>query len=155
MSDFLTRIHINFDRTRFNYYVRFGVPKYQDRQSPTEAYWYFPAGATFGYVRWEAGQYGTEKWRFFILRGTKPGSPVYSIPGVNPGAEVLADVSGKERVHRLLESVDAVEAINIKPCDVAPWHWVQCNARINSRLKPCDYSPEAHAAWRIEKVLYG
>lgn len=153
MSDFLTRVHLHYGRDKFNHYIRFGVPTYRDNQSPREAYEYYSTGAIFGYVRWETNNYGTLRWRFFILKGGDEKTFMCSIPGVSPGAEVLADISGKERVHRLFEAIDCIEANDIDPCEVASWYWVQSNARINSSLKPFAYSPEMHRTWLLEQEL--
>ena len=153
MSNYLTRVHVVYGRDKFNYYTRFGAPRYRKEQTAAEKYEYYTPGEVLGYVRWQAGKYGTQRWRFLVLRTGDASTTVCTLPGVEPGAEVLADISGKDRVHRLFEAVDAIEALGIAPDTVAPWYWVQCNASLNSSLKPSAYTSGMHRAWLQESEL--
>lgn len=151
MIENLTRVHIHYEGNKFNYYTRFGNAKHRDKISAKEAFEYYSKGEIFGYIRWEANEYGTQSWRFFVLQAADITSKVYKIDGVNPGAKVLADVSGKDRIYRFFNVLDQVEASGIDPCDVAPWYWEQINARINSSLSPIPYKQEQHNAWLLER----
>ncbi|NKB54611.1 MAG: DUF2840 domain-containing protein [Rhizobiaceae bacterium] len=151
MTDYLTRVHLHYGRDTFNYYVRFGIPKYRDDYAGREAFEYYPCGAIFGYVRWEANDHGTKSWRFFVLRGGDPTKAVYTIPGITPGAEMLLDISGKARVHRLFAAIDLIEQTDIDLADVAPWYWIQTSARLNASLDPLPYEIRQHHAWLLER----
>ena len=153
MTDYLTRVHLHYGRDSFNYYIRFGIPKYRDDYAGREAYEYYSCGAIFGYIRWETNEYGTKSWRFFVLRGGNPSTAVCSIPGITPGAEVLLDVSGKARVHRLFEAIDLIEQAEIDLADVAPWYWIGANARLNASLEPLPYEARMHNAGLLERAV--
>ncbi|WP_339862510.1 DUF2840 domain-containing protein [Paremcibacter congregatus] len=153
MTDYLTRVHLHFGRDSFNYYIRFGIPKYRDDYTGREAYEYYSCGDIFGYIRWETNEYGTKIWRFFVLQGGDPTTAVCNIPGITPGAEVLLDVSGKARVHRLFEAIDLIEQAEIDLADVAPWYWIQTNARLNASLDPLPYEARLHNAWLLERAV--
>ncbi|PHZ86726.1 DUF2840 domain-containing protein [Paremcibacter congregatus] len=153
MTGFLTRVHLHYGRDLFNNYIRFGIPKYRDDFTGREAYEYYPAGAIFGYIKWQANDYDTKSWRFFVLRAGDDTTPQQVIYGITPGAEILADISGKERVQRFFKAIDQIEARDIDGSDVAPDYWVQSNARINSSLDPLPYRPEQHRAWLLERAV--
>ena len=153
MSDFSTRVHLHYGRDFFNYYIRFGEPKYRDEYSGREAYEYFQKGVVFGYIRWKANEHGTQDWRFFVLRGGNKAAPLCKIPGVSPGAELLADIAGKERVHRFFKVIDQIEQAEIECSDVADWYWIQVSSRINTALNPLSYTPAQHRAWMLERKV--
>lgn len=153
MTDFLTRVHLHYGRDSFNYYIRFGAPKYRDEFTGREAYEYYPTGAIFGYIRWETNEYGTESWRFFVLRGGDLSTTLYNIPGITPGADMLLDVSGRTRVHRLFTVIDHIEQVKIDLADVADWYWIHTSARINAALDPLPYTPDQHRSWLLERKV--
>tara|TARA_R110000772_G_scaffold87094_6_gene181828 strand:- start:880 stop:1347 length:468 start_codon:yes stop_codon:yes gene_type:complete len=155
MTDYLTRVHLHFGRHNFNYYVRFGTPKYRDEVTGREAYEYYSKGSIFGYIRWEAGEHGTKSWRFFVLRGGDPNTAVCNIPGITPGAEMLLDVSGQGRVQRLFIAIDRIEQSELDCADVADWYWIQTNARINAGLEPLNYTADQHRSWLLERRVAG
>lgn len=151
MSDTLTRVHKNFGGKSFNYYVRFGRPVCFEKQNKHEAFEYYARGSVFCYVRWQANDYGTRYWRVFILRTGDETSLIYSVPGINPGAEVLLDVEGASRAKRVLETIDSIEKFGIDPITVAPHYWVQVNARVNTVLNPLPYTSAIHQAWVMQR----
>lgn len=153
MTGCLTRVHVHFGRDHFNYYVRFGTPIIRVETNRREAYEYYVPGSFFGYVRWEANQYGTQSWRFFVLRAGSPSSPICIIPGVSPGADVLAHITGESRMRRLFKAIDAIEDAQIDLWDVAPWYWIDAHARLNSALAPRPYTASQHKAWLLERAV--
>lgn len=153
MSELLTRVHLHYGRDKFNYYIRFGTPKYRDEYNAREAYEYYVPGAIFGYIRWKTNDYGTESWHFFVLLSGDKSGNICSVPGIAPGAEVLVQVYGKTRVQRLFKIIDDIEHADIDPSDVAPCYWVQTNARIHSSLASLPYTPEQHHAWLLERAV--
>ena len=153
MTDYLTRVHLHYGRDNFNYYIRFGVPKYRDEYAGREAYEYYSCGSIFGYIRWETNAYGTKDWRVFILRGGDSSTAVCNITGITPGAEVLLEISGKDRVHRLFKVFDLTEKDEIDLSDVAPWYWIQTNARLKSSLEPLPYKRVLRKSWLLERKV--
>jgi len=153
MRELLTSVHIFYEGNIFNYYTRFGNAKHRDKRSPKEAFEYYSQGEIFGYIRWEANEYGTQSWRFFVLQACDADTKICKIDGIRPGAKVLADISGKDRIYRFFNVIDKIEASGIDPCDVAPFYWIQVNARINSSLASLPYKQAQHNAWLLERKL--
>ena len=113
MTDFLTCAHLHFHHQNFNYYVRFGNPQYRETVTKYEAYEYFSSGAIFGYIRWEAGQYGTTSWRFFVLCAGDPNTQICKVPGITPGAEVLLKYPGKPVFSAFSMSLTALNKLKL------------------------------------------
>ncbi|MCF6344065.1 MAG: DUF2840 domain-containing protein [Devosiaceae bacterium] len=151
MNSFLTRVHIYFKRDFLNYYIRFGNAKYKKKITSQEAFEYYSIGEIFGYIRWEANEYGTQSWRFFVLQACDISTKTYKIAGIKPSAKVLADISGKDRIYKFFNLLDEIESIGIDLFDVAPWYWEQVNARINSSFPPLPYKISQHKAWLLER----
>lgn len=153
MSHKLTRVHLHFGGNAFNHYTRFGHPLFRKTTSKREAYDFYAEGSIFAYVRWQANDFGTRSWRLLILRSGDEFSDLYAIPGICPGADVLLDVEGKSRVLRVFEAINAIEKSQIDPADVAPYYWIEINARINTVLHPLPYTPAHHKAWKLQKEV--
>lgn len=154
MSQFFTRVHLHFDRKNLNYYIRFGACVFREDFTRREAYEYFPTGKIFCYIRWEKGQFGTKKWQVMVLRAGDENTLMHSIEGIEPGAEVLLDISGRERVYRFFRALDQIEQLEIDCADVAPWYWIQTNARLHSALDPLVYSEKKHQVWLLEQEAH-
>ena len=154
MSQFFTHVHLHFDRKNLNYYIRFGACVFREDFTRREAYEYFPTGKIFCYIRWEKGQFGTKKWQVMVLRAGDENTLMHSIEGIEPGAEVLLDISGRERVYRFFRALDQIERLEIDCADVAPWYWIQANARLHSALDPLVYSEKKHQVWLLEQEAH-
>lgn len=62
----------------------------------------FPAGDRFVLDLWERNDYGTARWRVVVARAGWPGEAVELLPAVRPGAVILADIQGAQRVRAFL-----------------------------------------------------
>lgn len=155
MGEFLTRVELHFGRDFFNYYIRFGEPRQRNDLDRRRAFEYYAPGQLFGYVRWEANEYGTRYWRIWVVRAGDPVILLHRIPGVTPGAEILLQLSGGTRVKRAFEAIDAIEALGIDPADVPASYYVQIHHRIVTRLPIPPYSTARHRVCLLEKVLFG
>jgi hypothetical protein len=134
---------------RIEEWVRFGAPAAEvlhDRRRRTLS---FAAGAVLARVCWTGGDYGTSASRLEILRAPKPGEGFTALPGVRPGAELLALVDGWARVRRALEVIDAIEAAGFDPAAIAPDHWRHVHNRLVAGLPPRPYDRARHRAWRL------
>ena len=49
-----------------------------------------------------------------------------SVPFVRPGADTLLRVEGWPKVERVLQMIDAIEAVGIDPAEVSPEHCMRC-----------------------------
>ena len=74
------------------------------------AFDYFAPGQVFGYIRWEANEYGTRDWCFYVIRASDTAFPLDRVPGVTPGGEVLLELRGNAKIKKALEAIDAIEA---------------------------------------------
>jgi len=151
----LTRVELHFGRDLFNYYIRFGEPESREEPDRRRAFEYFAPGQLFGYVRWEANEYGTQDWRLWVLRAGDTVFPLHRIPGVTPGAEILLELTGGTRVRRAFEAIDGIEEQGIDPSDVSPTYYVQVHQRILTRLPIPAYSSGRHRARLLEKSIFG
>ena len=153
MPRLLTRVELHFGGDLFNYYIRFGEPKRREELDRRRALEFFAPDQMFGYVRWEANEYGTQDWRFWVLSAGAPHRPLCRVPGVSPGAEVLLALAGKERVHKAFEAVDAIEALEIDPADVSRSYYQHVQQRILTRLPVRTYSMDQHRVRLLEKAV--
>lgn len=113
----------------------------------------FEPGAVFALVRWQAGEFGTAVSRIDILRAVGAADPRTLIPWVAPGAEVLLHIQGWPKVEKVLEAVDAVEALGLRAEDAAPDHWRHVNNRLCAGMAPRPYGLARHRAWRLRQGL--
>lgn len=146
MSRSLTRATILFVDGKVNDRVRFGRPTAEriiDRRCRIAL---FAPDSLFGYVQWRANRFGTELWRFWVLRAGAPGERLETLPGVMPGAHILLSLGGAARVTRALELIDAIEAQGLDPADVPESYWRTAQNRLSAGL-PCRvYGAGEHAA---------
>ena len=80
----------------------------------------FAPGSIFAFVRWTSNDFGTVISRIDILRAVAPGQRCATVPYVRPGGDILLRLSGWPKVERVLQIVDAIEALGIDPADAAP-----------------------------------
>jgi len=59
----LTLIQCHFVRDKLNHRIRFGSPHSTLALDKYRKLACFDAGATLGYIRWRANEYGTQDWR--------------------------------------------------------------------------------------------
>jgi hypothetical protein len=114
----------------------------------------FPAGSIFAFVRWAANAYGTVLSRIDILRAVAPGERYITVPDVHPGGESLLRTSGWPRVEKVLQTIEATEALGIDPADVAPEYWRHVHNRLSVGDRPQPYTRTRHHAWlRRKRVM--
>ncbi len=113
----------------------------------------FPPGTIFAFVRWSANSYGTIFSRIDIVRVVAPGEPYATLSFVRPGGDILLRIEGWPKVAQVLAAIDAVEALDLEPGDVAPDHWRHVHNRIAAGHQPRDYTAERHRAWLQRREL--
>lgn len=143
-------LHLDGQIERWIRFGRYVSERIVDRRARVLS---FPPGATFAFVRWRAGDYGTAEWRIDILRAVAAGSPFSTVPFVVPGAESLLRISGWPKVQRVLEAIDGVERLDVDPADVAPEHWRHVHNQLGAGLEPRPYAPARHRAWLLRRRI--
>lgn len=148
-----TLVDLIWQEKRVEHWLRFGRPCHEhrfDRQRRTVG---FAPGSVFAVVRWAGNDYGTVVSRLDILRAVERGEPFQTLPSVRPGAEILLRVSGWPKVERVLQAVDAIEALGIDLCLVSPEHWRHVHNRITAGEPFRTYTKAQHAAWLKRRAV--
>ena len=146
-ADTHTYVDLIWIEKRLQRWIRFGsVASEQiiDRQRGIVA---FAPGDVFAFVRWASNDFGTVVSRIDILRAVRPGEACSTVGFVRPGGESLLQIYGWPKVERVLQAIDAIEALGIDPADVAPDHWRHIHNRLTAGAVPHAYTRERHAAW--------
>jgi hypothetical protein len=143
----LTHVELVWFRKRIENWIRFGhiaEEKFVDRNRRIVS---FAPGRIFAFVRWASNDYGTVASRMDILRAVAAGERYSTVPYVHPGAEILLRLSGWPKVEKVLQAIDAVEALGIDPANAAPEHWHHIHNRLSVNEVPRRYTHTRHQAW--------
>jgi len=154
MSGIFTDVELVWFRGEIERWIRFGRiadERFLDRRRRVVR---FAPGSVFAFVRWQANDHGTVLSRLDILRAAPPGTPIATVPGVNPGGEILLRAAGWEKVERVLQAIDAVESLAIDPADASPEHWRHVHNRLCVGERPRRYTLEQHRAWLLRQRIY-
>lgn len=149
--DALTRVELTWYRDRTEHWIRFGRDVGEEILDRRRRVLSFAPGSLFAFVRWAANDYGTTVSRIDIVRAVAPGEPYQTLPSVNPGGDILLRIGGWPKVERVLQAIDAVEALDIDPADVAPDHWRHVHNRLTAGQEPRLYTRAQHRAWRLRQ----
>ncbi len=151
--DRLTHVQLTWIEKKIEHWIRFGrytQEKILDRRRSVVS---FPPGRVFAFVRWTSNDFGTVMSRIDILRTVASWEAYATVPFVDPGGEILLRLSGWPKVERVLQAVDAVEAIGIDAADAAPDHWRHVHNRLTAGETPRPYSRSRHAAWLMRRRI--
>ncbi len=129
----LTVIQCHFVRGVLNHRLRFGKPEKTVKLDKYRKLACFKPEEILGYIRWRANEYGTQDWRFFILK-TQTTGLLTRVPGVSPAVKVLAAFNGTQSVKRALRAFDDVEKSATDPIETLPdAYWVSFQNDISAR----------------------
>ncbi|MCK1699885.1 DUF2840 domain-containing protein [Bradyrhizobium sp. 146] len=143
----LTHVELTWIEKRIEHWLRFGrrtEEKILDRRRSVSS---FAPCSIFGFVRWASNDYGTVVSRMDIVRAVEAGQRYQTLPFVRPGGEILLRVDSWPKVERVLQSIDAIEALAIDPADAAPEYWRHLHNRLAADHVPRAYTREQHVAW--------
>ena len=150
----LTHVDVLWIRQRVENRVRFGRI---EQQHVIDRHWRvvsFAPDSIFAFLRWASNAYGTAYSQIDILRAVAPGEGYVTAPHVHPGADSLLHISGWPRVEKVLQAIEAVEALGIDPADVAPDDWRHVHNRLSAGDRPQPYTRTRHHAWlRRKRVM--
>src|SRR5450631_3592246 len=146
MSD-LTHVELLWLEKRIENWIRFGHAAQEQILDRHRRILSFAPDNTFAFVRWMSNDYGTVVSRIDIIRAVAPGRPCATVPYVRPGGDILLRLAGWPKVERVLQLVDAIEALGIDPADVAPDYWQHVHNRLSVNEVPRAYTRSRHQAW--------
>ncbi len=146
MSD-LTTVELLWLEKRIENRIRFGNPVSERILSGNRRVLSFTPGSIFAFVRWTSNDFGTVLSRIDILRAATPGRPHSTVPWISPGGESLLRLSSSPKVERVLQTIDAIEALGINPADAAPDYWHHVHNRLSVNETPRPYTRSRHQAW--------
>lgn len=153
LKDNRTEIELIWIEKRLEHWISFGRIAGERIVSRKTRIVAFRPDALIGFVRWSANDYGTIYSRIDIMRAVRPGEPYTTAPFVRPGGELLLSIQGWPKVQRVLELIDAIEAVGLDPCEVAPDHWRHAHNRLSAGQGVRAYTVERHQAWLRRKAL--
>jgi hypothetical protein len=146
-TDSLTRVELTWIEKNVEFWIRFGRDVEETILDRRRRVLGFAPGSIFAFVRWISNEHGTVVSRIDIVRAVAPGDPYTTVPFVDPGGDILLCVNGWPKVERVLQAIDAVEAIGVDPADAAPDHWRHVHNRLAGGETPRLYTRSQHKAW--------
>ncbi|MBZ9803405.1 DUF2840 domain-containing protein [Mesorhizobium sp. ES1-6] len=152
MSD-LTYVELLWLKKRIENYIRFGKTVENRIIDKSRRVVAFGADSVFAFVRWTANDFGTIASRIDILRAVCASTRCSTVAYVRPGANILLTVIGWPNVERVLQVIDAIEAINIDAIDVSPEYWRHVHGRLAVRESPRPYTRQRHEAWLLRRRI--
>ena len=145
--DRLTHVELTWLAKRVEQRIRFGRPVASLRLDRHRRHVSFAPNAIFAVVRWAGNSYGTISSEIDILRAVAPGERCTTAPFMQPGGEIFLSIKNWPKVERVLQAIDAVEALGIDPADAAPDHWRHVHNRLIVGERPRAYTLTRHRAW--------
>lgn len=146
-APFTTLVELTFQKRKIEHWIRFGHKSYEQILDRRRSVVGFAPDSIFAFVRWAAGDHGTIISRIDIVRAVTRGEPFQTLPFVRPGGEILLRIDGWPKVERVLQAIDAAEALGLDPAEVSTDHWRHVHNRLSAGQEPNAYTPERHAAW--------
>ena len=129
----LTVAQCHFVKDLINHRLRFGIPKTKIKLDKYRSLAVLKPHQIFGYIRWQANMFGSQDWRFFVIKTCTDG-PVTHIPGITPAARLLASSHGTAAVKRALRAIDRLEKETSEGLDTLPEsYWRRFDGDISSR----------------------
>jgi len=147
----LTRVELTWREKQIEHWIRFGRDVGETILDRRRRVLSFAPNTVLAFVRWAANDYGTVVSRLDIVRTVSASEPYQTLPFVRPGGEILLRVSGWPKVQRVLQVIDAIEALGIDAADVAPDHWRHVHNRLRAGEEPRRYTCGQHRAWILRR----
>lgn len=152
-SNNLTHVELTWIETRIEHWIRFGHDVEETILDRRRRILSFAPGSIFAYVRWASNDYGTIGSRIDILRAVMSDEAYATVPFVRPGGDILLRISGWPKVERVLQAIDAVEALGIDPVDADPNHWRHIHNRLIAGEETRLYTRARHDAWLLRRRI--
>lgn len=152
-SDNLTHVELTWIEKKIEYWIRFGQEAGEAIIDRRRRILSFRPDTIFAFVRWASNDHGTVISRIDIVRAVVPGEAYQTLPFVRPGADILLKIEGWPKVERVLQLVDAIDAMNLDPADVAPEYWRHVHNRLTANQEPRSYTCDQHHAWLTRRRI--
>lgn len=149
----LTFVELTWKEGRVEQWVRFGKPTCERRIDQHRRRFGFAPGSVFGVNRWASNDFGTVLSRFDILCAAHTGETIQTLPFLRPGGGLLLSTHGWPKVERVLQTIDAIEALGINTADVAPDYWRHVHNRMAAGQAAHAYTRLQHRAWLKRRSL--
>ncbi|HEX4077411.1 MAG TPA: DUF2840 domain-containing protein [Rhizomicrobium sp.] len=149
----LTQVELTWLEGRIENWIRFGRAVEETILDRRRRVLSFAPKSLFAFVRWASNDFGTIISRIDIVHAASRGKAYQTLPFVRPGGEILLRIGSWPKVERVLQAIDAVEALGIDPADVAPEHWRHIHNRLLTNEPARPYSREQHRAWLLRRRL--
>lgn len=143
----LTHVELTWIDRRIEHWLRFGHCADEQTLGAGWRISSFAPGSIFAFVRWASNDLGLTVSRLDIVRTVAVGEPLQTLPFVRPGGEILLRVDSWPRVERVLQAINAIEALGIDPAHAAPEYWRHLHHRITAGHEHRAYTRDQHAAW--------
>ncbi|WP_024277432.1 DUF2840 domain-containing protein [Xanthobacter sp. 126] len=119
-ADAFTQVELTHIEKRIENWIRFGREVREQVLDRRRRVFFYRPGSVFAFVRWASNDFGTITSRIDIVRAVALGEPCQTLPFVRPGGEILLRIEGWPKVERVLQHIDAIEAIGVDTKSVAP-----------------------------------
>ena len=149
----LTDVELIWVKRRTENRIRFGRPVKQQVIDLDRRIVSFTPNCIFAFVRWSANEFGTVLSRIDVVRAVSVGERYQTLPFVRPGGEILLRMDGWPKVERVLQTIDAIEALGIDSAEAAPDYWQHVHNRLSVNETPRAYTPGRHRAWLRRREL--
>jgi Protein of unknown function (DUF2840) len=146
-DDALTDVELIWVEKKIEYWIRFGHVATARIANRNRRMVSFAPRTIFAFIRWASNDYGTILSRIDIVCAVSSGQPFQTLPFVRPGGDILLTIEGWPKVERVLQIIDAIEALGIDPADVAPEYWRHVTHQLTGRQAPRTYTRSRHSAW--------
>lgn len=143
----LTHVELTWIEKKIEFWLRFGRRAEETILDRRRSIASFAPNSIFAFVRWASNDFGTVISRMDIVRAVTSGERYQTLPFVRPGGEILLRVDGWPKVERVLQFIDAIEALGVDPADAAPEYWRHLHNRLAAGHAPRAYTSEQHDAW--------
>lgn len=148
-----TLVDLVWRQRQIEHWIRFGAKSYEQILDRHRSVVGFAPNSLFAFVRWAANDHGTIISRIDIVRSVRHGEPFQTLPFVRPGGEILVKAESWPAVERVLQHIEAIDALGIDPADVDPDHWRHLHNRLRVGEPPSAYTPSRHEAWLMRRRI--